>query len=200
MYTVKDAAGNMTSLPFAITVNAVVSVTGATNVTTVLGNTFADITLGSAGGTGDKTLAVAGLPDGLMFDDKTKIMGTPSRAAAASTEVTVTATDSLGATGMSKFMIMVTKPSPLAFDQTGFTAAIAPRVFTVNQVISPTVLPAGTAGTGPYTYALANVPAGLNFDTGTRLLSGTPTTVQAAMDHTYTITDSAFAHVESPNE
>ena len=198
-YTVTDASNNSAMVPFKITVNDVVGISGADNVTTELGSRFADITLGGTNGTGDKTLAVTGLPDGLMFDDKTKITGTPSRAAAAETEVTVTATDSLGAMGTAKFKVTVTKPKPLAFDQTGFTAAIAPRVFTVNQAIAPTVLPKGTDGVGTYTYALANVPAGLSFDENTRLLSGTPTTVQAAMDHTYTITDSAFAHVTSPN-
>ena len=200
-YTVTDAADNEAEVPFKITVNGVVMVTDIANVANKLGMAAIDtITIASTGGTGKATYTVSTLPDGVMFDGKTKIMGTPSRAAAASTEVTVTATDTLGATGMDKFTITVTKPENLAFDQTGFTAAIAPRVFTRGQVIPPTVLPAGTGGVGPYTYKLAGVPAGLNFDTGTRLLSGTPSTVQGAMDHTYTVTDSAFSHVTSPNQ
>ena len=200
MYTVTDTADKTASVPFEITVNPVVTVTDIPDQSVTLGSndtelTFSAITLGSTGGTGSKTFEVAGLPDGVSFDDKTKIMGTPSKAAAASTEVTVTATDTLGAMGTAKFKITVTKPKSLAFNQVGFTDAIAPRVFTVGQVIPPTALPSGMDGIPPYKYALDNLPEGLVFDENTRLLSGTPDEAQAAMDHTYTITDSAFSHI-----
>ena len=52
-------------------------------------------------------------------------------------------------------------------------------------------LPAATGGVGALHYSLAPLPAGLTFTSQTRVLSGTPTTAQAATSATYTVTDSA---------
>ena len=52
-------------------------------------------------------------------------------------------------------------------------------------------LPAATGGVGALHYSLSPLPAGLVFDGQTRVLSGTPTTAQAATAATYTVTDSA---------
>ena len=52
-------------------------------------------------------------------------------------------------------------------------------------------LPVATGGNGGLSYSLAGtLPAGLNFDATTRLLSGTPSTSQAAQTYTYTVHDS----------
>ena len=52
-------------------------------------------------------------------------------------------------------------------------------------------LPAATGGDGALRYSLSPLPAGLSFNSRTRVLSGTPTTAQAATSATYTVTDSA---------
>ena len=51
-------------------------------------------------------------------------------------------------------------------------------------------LPAATGGDGALRYSLSPLPAGLSFNSQTRVLSGTPTTAQNATAATYTVTDS----------
>ena len=65
---------------------------------------------------------------------------------------------------------------------------IIDQTFTVGTPVSLT-LPSATGGTPPYTYTLSSIPAGLQFDTATQLLSGTPTTAAPATLTTYTATD-----------
>ena len=69
---------------------------------------------------------------------------------------------------------------------------IPDQTFTVGTPVSLT-LPSATGGTAPYTYTLSPIPAGLQFDTTTQLLSGTPITATPATSATYTVTDTAGA-------
>ena len=69
-----------------------------------------------------------------------------------------------------------------------FISPISPQTFEVGTDVQLT-LPAATGGTAPYTYSLSALPAGLNFDAGTRVISGTPTTATPATPVTYTVTD-----------
>ena len=68
---------------------------------------------------------------------------------------------------------------------------VADQTFTVGTPVNLT-LPSATGGTPPYTYTLDPIPAGLQFDTTTQLLSGTPTTVGTTAA-TYTATDTTGA-------
>ena len=70
---------------------------------------------------------------------------------------------------------------------------IADQTFTVGTAISPLLLPVATGGTSPYTYTLSPIPAGLQFDAATQVLSGTPTTATPATVTTYTGTDAIGA-------
>ncbi len=65
------------------------------------------------------------------------------------------------------------------------------QTYTMGAAITDLTLPAATGGTGPYSYALSGMPSGLAFDSGTRVLSGTPNAEQAATSYTYTATDAA---------
>ena len=202
IYTATDATGatNAASVRFKITVNPAVSVTVPDDFprtgSYLRGQRFADITvLNATGGTGtpaDYTYAVTGLPAGLTFANM-KITGTPT--AAGVSTVTITATDTLGATGSDDFTITVSAASNLGFDK-----VIVPQTYKVGEAITPMLLPAGTGGISPYTYAFDSRPAGISFDSKTRLLSGTPTTAQAATTHNYVISDSAFSHVKTPTD
>ena len=69
-----------------------------------------------------------------------------------------------------------------------FISPVSPQTFEVGTYVHLT-LPAATGGTGPYTYSVSALPAGLNFDAGTRVISGTPTTATPATPVTYTATD-----------
>ena len=54
------------------------------------------------------------------------------------------------------------------------------------------VLPeASNPTTAPVTYAATNLPSGLSFNAGTRVVSGNPTTAHASREVTYTATDSS---------
>ena len=201
-YTATDTASNADNVSFTITVNPVVSLVAPANfpaagTSYLRGQPFADMTVPNAtGGTGDPanyTYAVTGLPTGLTFNATGKeITGTPT--AAGVSTVTITATDTVRATGSADFTITVTAAPALIFSH-----VVAPQTYEVGTPITQVSLPEGSGGIPPYTYALAPIPDGLSFSPTTRVLSGTPTTAQAAKDHTYTISDSAFSHVTSPS-
>ena len=194
-YTVTDEASASATLPFKIIVNPEVTVT-ITGIDDkyVRGNIFADITLAAGEGTGDKTITVSDLPAGLTFDGTSKITGTPEAVTStAGFEITVTATDSLGATGEQKDKIFVN-----ASDNLFFRALVQPENYTVGTPIPPQILPEGTGGIKPYTYELTGLPDGITFDADTRVLSGTPTAASPTANYDYIVTDSAFSHVETP--
>ena len=70
-----------------------------------------------------------------------------------------------------------------------FAATIdAPKAYTVDEEITPLVLPAATGGTGALTYSLTPEIPGLQFDAAARELTGTPTET-GAYDMTYTARD-----------
>ena len=66
-------------------------------------------------------------------------------------------------------------------------STVANQTFPVDTGITPLTLPVATGGAAPYTYTLSPIPAGLQFDSATRQLSGTPTT-SGTTNATYTAT------------
>lgn len=118
------------------------------------------------------------LPPGLTFNSSTgAISGMPS-AVAAQASYTVTASNSGGSTTAT--VVITVSPGPpsnLAYPR----ASIAAAVGTAIQPDIPTV-------TGTVTsYSVApTLPAGLNLDTSTGAISGTPTTVTAQASYTVT--------------
>ena len=76
--------------------------------------------------------------------------------------------------------------APLTFNP----STIANQTFEVGTPVNLT-LPISTGGTPSYTYTLSPVPAGLAFNTATRVLFGTPTTVMNPTLVTYTVTDAS---------
>ena len=65
---------------------------------------------------------------------------------------------------------------------------VSPQTYDQNVAITPLVLPEATGGTAPLRYSLEPDVPGLQFDSGTRTLSGMPTTA-GTYDMTYTATD-----------
>ena len=77
-------------------------------------------------------------------------------------------------------------------------SSISDKMYVQNLAIDNETLPEATGGDGALTYAISpDLPAGLTFDSATRLLSGTPTEAQAATLYTYTATDSDAADPNS---
>ena len=111
----------------------------------------------------------------------------PVGGAASSITLTVTVTD--GRDGSTTAMTMITVNPVPDTAPTFAVTSIAPQIYMVDMAITPLTLPAATGGNGAIVYTLPGVPAGLTFDTGTRVLTGTPTVVTPTTVATYTASD-----------
>ncbi len=126
-----------------------------------------------------QTITVAAAEDGDSVDDAATIThAVTGYGSVTANPVTVTVTD------------------PDAPDTApAFAAGVAPpaRTYTVGAAITALTLPPATGGNGALAYALAPAVAtavpGLAFDANTRIVSGTPTTMAAAVALTYTAGD-----------
>ena len=76
-----------------------------------------------------------------------------------------------------------------------FSGTIASQTYTAGTAIDAFMLPAASGGTGALTYSLVGtLPAGLSYDTATRVLSGTPTAAtDGAVSVTYIVVDESGA-------
>ena len=72
-----------------------------------------------------------------------------------------------------------------------FAGGIENQTFTIGEAIAALVLPEAAGGLPPINYTLTpTLPAGLDFDTSTRTISGTPTVATTApVPYTYKATD-----------
>ena len=187
-YTAKDASEQTASLTFTVTVTPAPI---TFNPKTIADQTFTantpitPLTLPVAtGGTTPYTYTISPIPAGLQFNSATrKLSGTPTTAG--TTNATYTAKDASEQTASLTFTVTVT-PAPITFNP----KTIADQTFTANTPITPLTLPVATGGTTPYTYTISPIPAGLQFDSATRKLSGTPTTA-GTTNATYTAKDAS---------
>ena len=139
-------------------------------------------------GVGTVTYDLTGtLPDGLSFDKANReLSGTPTTEVA-EVELTYVATDSNGVTASQSITIRV--------GDLGFAEGIQNQVYELNQPITAVTLPLSDSdSSGSFTYSLGdgdgNLPQGLIFTPGTRVLSGTPT-VAGTTTVTYKVVDAS---------
>ncbi len=85
----------------------------------------------------------------------------------------------------------ITKSVPVTIDGApSFSGRASNQVWERGRRVSVT-LPVATGGNGELEYSLSRPwPAGVTFNSSTRVLSGTPTTLRTATTYTYTVTDS----------
>ena len=194
VYTVTDPrdSGRPTQFGriFLVTVNPGLALDTPDNQNYRLGTAITGLELPEAtGGTMPLVYTLTGpsgdnLPAGLIFTASTRTLsGTPNTAGP--TTLTYTVTDTNGANTSVDFMVTVNAGLTLT--------APANQNYTLDTTITALPLPAATGGTAPRTYTLTgpsgdNLPAGLDFDPGTRTLSGTPSTPDTTV-LTYEVTD-----------
>ena len=182
-YTVADGRTSQTQ-SFTVTVNAAPSLTAPSNRTYTAGTAISAFTLQAAsGGTTPLVYEVEDLPAGLEFKPATReLSGTPSTATTDPVAVTYKVTDANGVEATDTFSVTVfpalelDAPADLSLKQ--------------GQALADTTLPAATGGDGSYSYAIFPAPPeGLEFDSGTRVLSGTPESAQATTEYRYVVGD-----------
>ena len=148
----------------------------------------------ATGGNGAITYTLTpALPTGLIFNATARtITGTASTAAGATmhTYTAADGDDNTDADDSASLMFSITVEANTAPDFGATTPFEPSETIVQNRMITPITLPAATGGNGDITYTLAALPAGLTFDGTTRVISGTPESVVAEMDYTYTAADS----------
>lgn len=124
------------------------------------------------------------LPSGLTFDIYTgKISGTPT-GISASTEYTVTATDSAGQATSGKFTLSIGATAIT------LTKNTADKTLTQGLAITAFTPISASGGYGTLVYSiLPSLPAGLSFNTSTGSITGTPTAISTKTIYTVQVID-----------
>ena len=164
----KDVNGAITTEKFSMIVNAGLSISTESLPETTVGAAYS-ATLQANGGTAPyRWEIISGLPPGLSLISTTgEIVGIPSTAG--NWQFTVTAYD-LYDTYSTKSLAIMVNPAP------GITTNSVSNLYQGN--INTSFTFEVTGGVPPYTWSITsgNLPVGLNFDSQTGTVSGTPTT------------------------
>jgi hypothetical protein len=188
--TVTDANSATASNTFSLTVNGAVTATQAVASKTLTQNqpstNFTPVTGG--GGSPVYTYGVSpSLPSGLSFNPSTgAITGTPT-ATSGSATYTVTVTDLNSATASNTFSLAVSSAVTA-------TQSVASKTLTQNAAATSFTPVTGANGIPSLTYSVSpSLPAGLNLNSGTGAITGTPTVSSGATTYTVTVTDANSA-------
>ena len=183
-YTVTDDDGDPISTDFKVTVYPMPSLIDVSDISTMQGDLYTLVLPEATGGRPQFDYSVtalpSGLPTGLQFIESTRtITGTPTTVETAN--VTYEATDEDGDKASVTFEIDVSQDPMPEFDSVSdFNATKGSQFYAL--------LPEASSGNTPLVYSATGLPAGLQFITNTRVITGTPTQMEVATV-TYTATD-----------
>ena len=183
-YTVTDEDGDPISTDFKITVYTMPSLIDVSDILIMQGDLYTVVLPEATGGRSPFDYSVtalpSGLPTGLQFIESTRtITGTPTTVETAN--VTYEATDKDGDKASVTFEIDVSQdPMPELDSVSDFSATKGSQFYAL--------LPEASGGNTPLVYSATGLPAGLQFITNTRVITGTPTQMEVATV-TYTATD-----------
>jgi hypothetical protein len=184
-FTASNGAGTPASQPFTLTVDQAPAITSANSATFSVGaaGTFTVTTTGFPA----PSLVESGtLPGGVTFNTSTGVLsGTPALGTAGTYPITFTATNGVGSPASQPFTLTVnTAPVITSVNKTTFTVGTnGSFAVTATGTPIPTLSETGT------------LPAGVTFNPGTGVLSGTPA---AGTGGTYSITFTANNGVGTP--
>jgi hypothetical protein len=151
-------------------------------------NSAYSTTVGATGGSGSYTFSITAgsLPSWLTLNANTGLLsGTPTSAGSSSFTITASDKNQVGLSGSTAFALTVNPAASLTLNPSALGNA------TANSAYSATLT--ATGGSGNYTFAVTagGLPSWLSLNSGTGLLSGTPTTTGSS---SFTITASDPAH------
>ena len=132
-----------------------------------------NITIPQANGNPTPTYAAVGsLPAGISFNTNTRVLsGTPT--GAGSGTITIRATNNQGS---DDWTVTYTTSAELTAPSFSDDAGDA-RTWTVDTAITSITVPEADGNPGPTYAVVGTLPAGLSFNTNTRVISGTPTAI-----------------------
>jgi hypothetical protein len=167
-FTVRDSTSPTQAVAtknLSITIGTALTVTTAALSNGVAGSGYA-AQLAAAGGQAPYTWSATGLPGGLTLNASTgAISGTPT--AAGTSNLSITVRDSSPAQTTATKNLSLTIAPALAISTTSLPNGA------VNSAYAATL--AGAGGNGPYHWSATGLPAGLQLNTSTGAISGTPT-------------------------
>ncbi|MET7424669.1 putative Ig domain-containing protein [Dactylosporangium sp. NPDC005555] len=190
--TVKVTDKNLKTHSATFTWNTKVAVQfpNATTPIALTKGTLYNGTVSAYGGTGSYTWSAKDMPPGLTLSPSGAVTGAVS--GASRYLVTLTVTDSSGASGSTLVPVNVTTPATpagqLQVTTPSFAGSSKPDLTNAKGTAVTALSPAASGGTTPYTWAADGLPAGLTFSTTTNKVTGTPTTA-GVHPVTLTVTD-----------
>ena len=179
-YTVTDDDGDPISTDFKVTVYPMPSLISVSDIPIMQGELYTVVLPEATGGRPQFVYSASPLPTGLQFITSTRtITGTPT--SVETVNVTYEATDEDGDKDSVTFDIDVSQdPMPELDSVSDFSATKGSQFYAL--------LPEASGGNTPLVYSATGLPAGLQFITNTRVITGTPTQMDVATV-TYTVTD-----------
>jgi len=112
--TVTDAVSATANRVYTVAINPALTITGPASLpAAIVESVYPGATMTATGGTGGHTWSAIGLPPGLGISPSTgAISGTPTTSIGSPFSVTVTVTDSIGATTSQGYSLAVSSPTP----------------------------------------------------------------------------------------